>query len=313
VGWQVEPDLAGPALEPAPLRVRDAWIHAGVDGAETALRLVDEADAGDLYNFCPSGDAAPAEPAELRVAAPGTVEASLPGVAVTVRFSHRAGEPFLRLDGAVVNERPDHRLRLHIRLPEVSGGAVAGSPFELVDRPLASEGGSLEAASHTWPARGVVLAGGAALLGEGVFEYEIRPEGELAVTLLRCVGTISRPYLTTRPGPAGPDIPTPEAQMIGRTAFAFGLVPRARREERLRAWEAFALPIVEAHAPGGGPGPDQGRLLDVTGAELSSVRRVDGHVEVRVWNPSHQTASARVGGRSVRVSPARIETVGLGG
>jgi len=50
----------------------------------------------------------------------------------------------------------------------------------------------------------------------------------------------------------------------------------------------------------------------VEGAELSSIRRVDGHLEVRIWNPSTtETRQARVGDRTFEIGPARIETVRL--
>ncbi len=76
--------------------------------------------------------------------------------------------------------------------------------------------------SPTWPARHVVLAGGLAAFHEGVFEYEVAG-AELLITLVRCVGTISRERLATRPWPAGPGVATPEAQMIGTTAFSIGV------------------------------------------------------------------------------------------
>ena len=44
----------------------------------------------------------------------------------------------------------------------------------------------------------------------------------MIVTLLRSVGTISRETLATRPWAAGPDVPTPDAQMIGETEFSLG-------------------------------------------------------------------------------------------
>jgi hypothetical protein len=47
----------------------------------------------------------------------------------------------------------------------------------------------------------------------------------------------------------------------------------------------------------------------VEGAELSSVRRIDGRVQVRVWNPSPERRVARVAGREVVLGPGRIETV----
>jgi alpha-mannosidase len=58
---------------------------------------------------------------------------------------------------------------------------------------------------------------------EGLPEYEASADG-LRLTLLRCVGTISRPAgLSTRPLAAGPEIPTPEGQCLGRHELEYAL------------------------------------------------------------------------------------------
>src|SRR5256714_15463467 len=88
-------------------------------------------------------------------------------------------EPLLRVQGVISNARPDHRLRLHVALPAPARMVVAGSPFELVERPLVSEGSDLEAPSSTWPTRGVVMAGGLVVLTEGVVEYEVAEGREI--------------------------------------------------------------------------------------------------------------------------------------
>jgi alpha-mannosidase len=159
-----------------------------------------------------------------------------------------------------------------------------------------------------------VLAGGVAALHEGVMEYEVVDGRALAITLLRCTGTISKGGFPTRNWPAGPDIATPEAQMIGRTEFALGLMAPATREDLLDAWERFAMPLIEAPAAGGGELPASGTLLDLSPgrARLSNVRRVVGAVEVRLWNPDAAETRAVVDGRDVALGPARIETVRLG-
>ncbi|MFB3737996.1 MAG: hypothetical protein ACE14W_03395 [Candidatus Velamenicoccus archaeovorus] len=306
LGWSVVPEATPPLERPVDLRLQDGWVVAG----EVAFRLLDEPDVGDLYTFCPATeDRTASPPAELRVEG-GRATAAFEDVVVEVDVTSRPDEPFVRLSGTIDNRRPDHRLRLHVHLLEPADGSVAGAPFELVDRPLRSEGSELEAPSPTWPASRVVLAGGVAVYDEGVVEYEVTGD-ELAVTLLRAVGTISRDHLATRPFPAGPDVPTPQAQSIGRSAFALGLQAPAERDGLLPAWERFALPLLEVPAPGGGDLPDDGTLLEVTGqAVLSSVRRRDGHLEVRLWNPRKDRAvEAVVGGRAVRLGPARIETV----
>jgi Glycosyl hydrolases family 38 N-terminal domain/Alpha mannosidase middle domain len=305
LGWQVG---AGPPAEmPVGLDVRDGWIVAG--GIEVAF--TDEPDVGDLYTFCPAGDAAPSPP--HRLASDGSsVTASFDGSELAMQVRRRRGELFLRLDGVIRNARPDHRLRLRVRLPRPARRTVAVSPFELVERERVSEGGIDEPASPIWPARGAVLAGGLAVLAEGVVEYELAGERELAITLLRCTGTISRARpLTTRRRPAGPDVATPEAQMLGETAFSLGLLPDATPGALLPAWERFALPLRTTRATGGGRLPARGSLLEVRGAALSSVRRQGDEIEVRVWNPLAERAEASVGEARLDLGPARIETIQL--
>jgi alpha-mannosidase len=306
LGWGIRRDDQGQGEVQVDLRVSAGRIQLG----GMTLRLVDEDDIGDLYTFCPNAEALPSEPTSLLVRE-GTIRGRFPQLQFRMRAFRRPGEPFVRLDVWVGNHRPDHRLRLHVGLPAPSDGSTAVAPFELVDRPLESEGGT-EVPSPTWPARGAVLASGVAVLGPGVFEYEVYRGNELAVTLLRCVGTISRPEISTRGWAAGPDIATPDAQMIGVTPIQLAIHPGATKADLLPAWDRFALPLIEAEAPGGGSLPDSGSLLEVSGAEVSSVRKVDDAVQVRIWNASSEPCVARVAGRDVTLGPARIETVALG-
>ncbi len=258
LGWRVEPAGREPRAARPRLEARDGWVVA--DGL--AFTFGDEPDVGDLYNFCWAREGqTPSPPQRLEVRG-RRVRATWEGLEVAFRVWRRPDEAFLRLEGVVRNERPDHRLRLHVRLPSGAQGSLAGSPFELVERPLVCEGGELEAPSRTWPARHVVSAGGVAAYHEGVFEYEVSGD-ELRITLLRCVGTISRESIPTRPWAAGPGTPTPEAQMIGATSFALGLRSSASREELFLDWERFALPLAEAPAAGGGTLPATGRLLEL--------------------------------------------------
>jgi hypothetical protein len=321
-GWRVvrrghEPSMAPVALEVLP-------DGSGVEADGVPIRLLDEPDVGDLYNFCyaePDQRPTPPERVEIRG---HEVDATWDGLRVLMRIVRRADEDLLRVEGVIHNERPDHRLRLHVGLPAEADGSLAGSPFELVERPLVGEGGDLEPGSPTWPARGVVVAGGLAVLQEGVFEYEVAggeaPDGsgpggsgDLAVTLLRCVGTISRRSIPTRPWPAGPDVPTPLAQMPGETAFSLGLWPHADRDGLLERWERFALPIAEAPASGGGDLPEEGTFVELDGdAALSGIRWHDRRLEIRVWNPwSDRPAHVLIEREEHVLRPAQIRTVVL--
>jgi alpha-mannosidase len=281
-----------------------------IDGME--VRFFDEPDVGDLYTFCHAEEGqVPSEPGSIEIRGHEIV-AAWDRLLLIARATRRADEPFVRLEGVIHNDHPDHRLRLHVRLGAEADGSLAGSPFELVRRPLVGEGSEVEAASPTWPARHVVVAGGTAALHEGVFEYEVVDGTALAMTLLRCVGLISAETLATRPWSAGPQTPTPDAQMIGETAFALALWPNApESHELLAGWERFALPLAEAPASGGGTLPTSGSLieLDLAEAQLSAIRRMGGDVEVRVWNPSQEeTVAATVAGHRMELGPAKIET-----
>jgi alpha-mannosidase len=313
LGWLADPSgVAAQETEvPVELHADDGRIVA--DGM--ALALFDEPDVGDLYTFCPAeGGHGSTSPTRLQLDEPRQlVVARWDALEVRIHISRREGEPFLRLAGEVRNARPDHRLRLHVSLPRGADGALAGSPFELVHRALTSEGSDVEPPSPTWPARGVVVAAGVGVLHEGVFEYEVTRGNELAVTLLRCVGTISRRALATRPFPAGPDVPTPEAQMIGTTGFSLGLWQGATPDGVLEQWERFALPLVSSAVPGAGSLSPSGRLLSVDGAaQLSNIRMHRGVLQVRLWNArSDESIVAAVEGTAVTLRPGEIATVSL--
>jgi hypothetical protein len=303
-GWEVTD--ATVSLEPLP-------DGTGVVADGIPLRLFDEPDVGDLYNWCYAEEGQrPSPPISVRIEA-DSFEAAWEGLRVAARVTRRTGEPFVRLTGLVDNGRGDHRLRLHVGLPRSTERAIAGAPFELVDRALVGEGSVGEMASPTWPARHAVMAAGTAVFHEGVFEYEITGGTSVAVTLLRCVGTISRERMPVRPWAAGPTTATPGAQMLGKTQFALGVWPGASRDGLLRNWERFALPLAEATASGGSTLPSADSLLPVDGqVELSNVRRIDGEIEIRLWNPRpDRDADAEVAGDRVRLGPAKIEPVRL--
>jgi alpha-mannosidase len=301
LGWRVGP--VREEAEPLHLTVDDGRVLVG----EVELTLEDEPDAGDLYNFESGG---PTTPPNRVLADADDVVAAFDGLEVRLRASQRPAEPFFRLEVTIRNERPDHRLRLRVRLPRSAAGSLACSPFELVERGFVSEGSDAEAPSPTWPARGAVLAGGLAVLAPGVIEYEVS-ERELAVTLLRCVGRISRPNLLSRPARAGPDVATPGAQMFGETRLSFGVLRGARSRDLLPAWEQFALPLQRVRARGGGRLPDHGKLVDVRGAQLSSIRRRAGALEIRLWNAALTSVRVRAGERVQEMGGARIETFRL--
>ncbi|MGZ8527839.1 MAG: glycoside hydrolase family 38 N-terminal domain-containing protein [Candidatus Limnocylindrales bacterium] len=278
-------------------------------------RLVDGGDVGDTYNYAPppvdlpvdrpaAVEIRPVEPGPLRAvidvvrryawpvglsADLATRRAETVDVEVVTRLELRAGEPFLRLSLTYDNRAVDHRLRFHLPLPHPAERSYAEGQFAVVERGLTAEGGHGEHPLPTQPADAFVAAGGIAVLPGHIVEYELVDEGrELAITLLRATGLISRDDHPYRDEPAGPFIATPAAQLLGPRAFAFAILPyhgEAPGPDVLAAAERYRHPFLVA--PGTGPAgllPDDrpGLAIDGDGVVLSSLRRRDDMLEMRI-------------------------------
>ena len=320
---RAEPAVAsGLALENGLVRVE---VDAGdgtfsVNGTSGLDRLLDGGDAGDTYNWSPPDidrivdrpeavRVAVAEPGPLRAALAVTRSFAWPErvvggrrvgrelVEVTTRLELRSGEVMVRVTTAFDNRCRDHRLRTELPLPEQATTSRAGCAFAVVERGLTAEGGPHEAGIPTFPARRFVTAGGLTVVHEGLLEYEVVDGGRaLALTLLRAVGLLSGTHLATRPQPAGPPVPVEGAQLQGpvvrRYAVAVGDV-----DPWALADDAF-VPLEAAWGTGGGTRPPTGSVLQVEGAEVSSLRRVAGGLELRVFNPSAAETAVTVPGHT---------------
>jgi alpha-mannosidase len=153
-------------------------------------------------------------------------------VAARLLLTLHAHSAALRCTVELDNRATDHRLRLRVPSGVPAMPAVAGGPFGPVTRQAAIADGAKyprETPVTTAPAQRYVAVAsglrGLALLAPGFFEYELADDGDLRMTLLRCVGQLSRADLSTRPGHAGWPVPTPEAQCAGVDRLQLALVP----------------------------------------------------------------------------------------
>lgn len=128
------------------------------------------------------------------------------------------------------NRAADHRLR--VRLPGVaSAGIEVGAPFGTEHRGPGQSDHSWpdEAALPTAPAWGSLQSVEPArpfrLEWPGFFEYELGSEGDVALTLCRSVGQLSRIDNRNRLGHAGWVTATPAAQEPGRHVVEFSIAP----------------------------------------------------------------------------------------
>lgn len=283
--------------------------------AEGVGRVVDGGDLGDTYNHAPpAADRLVDEPLTVTVEpvwtgplvaaydivrtyrwpASGDLDRDARSeaeedVTVTTRAELRTGEPFLRLSAAFDNRCDDHRVRLHLPLPRQAESSFAEGQFAIIERGPTAEGGFGERPVPTFPASGFVAAGGLAVLLEHVTEYEVTGDGrELALTLLRSVGHLSRDRNAYRDQPAGPQLPTPAAQCRGERAVGFAIMPYGDGPgpDVLRAAEEFRHDLLTAagDGPADAPAPPSREGVAITGdgVVMTSLRARDGWIEARL-------------------------------
>jgi alpha-mannosidase len=136
----------------------------------------------------------------------------------------------------VENLSSDHRLRVHFLTPFKADSAFYDGHFDVIERPL-----GCAAPNPAWPedARPEVPQkaftdvndgkNGMMIANRGLPEVEViktSDGSEIALTLLNCVGWLSRDDFANRRGHAGPPLtPTPDAQMIGGHVFYYSIIP----------------------------------------------------------------------------------------
>jgi glycosyl hydrolase family 38/alpha mannosidase-like protein len=285
------------------------------------IRIVRGRDVGDSYNYAPPADDVlvdiPDHEERLTIESGPVRTVALDRrtyrwdgelVRVDIVVELRVGEAFVRVRIELDNPCDDQRVRVHVPLDEPAWTSRAEGQFAVVERPRTPEGGHGEVPVGTYPASAFVCAGRIALLLEHVTEYELLHD-ELALTVLRSTGLISRSDNPYRDDPAGPEVPIPAAQLRGRHSFSFAWLPDDG--DVVRQAERFRLPFVAA--PGRGPdGPlreHAGPELD--GAVLSSLRRRDGGVDARVVNETPAAAAVRFGDAAFELDPWEIRTLRL--
>jgi alpha-mannosidase len=311
-------------------------------------RFVDGGDRGDEYNFCaPQHDRlvdAPSAPPVVRCVEDGIGQAieidlvyAIPtslaegdrssrsaqvvGLPITTRVALSPGVCRIDIETAVTNAASDHRLRALFPLPFSCDRSWAEGHFDVLERQAAlpsDTGGWSEQPVGTHPQLTFVDLTdgqeGLLLANQGLPEYELlQSDGSagtpgLALTLLRCVGWLSRGDLTNRVGPAGPALATPGAQCLGRHTFHYALVPHTGNYLTVQhEAHAFIAPLRAVPLAGGGRCdtagedtslPPAGSFLHVSPAAviLTAVKppqQGEGMI-VRVYNSARTPVRARL-------------------
>ncbi len=296
--------------------------------------FIDEADAGDEYTFCPlpAGDhissrgshwQIQADPVKntltiqgvlrlpIGLTADRTARASvLVDCPITTTVQLVQGSRRADIHITLENLARDHRLRVQCAsgFSEVTQ-SMAETAYGVITRPTTPEAsvGWREQTSSTYAQKRFVCiesAGhGLAILNLGLPEYEVTPDGQIALTLLRAVGWLSRDDLTTRPGAAGPSFATPDAQCLGVHEYDYAIMPYQgtwATAQLFQEAEAFVVPFVAQAVQGVRQSPSNGlpftSLLAIEPAEivLSALKPAEDNtgIIIRVFNPLSEARTA---------------------
>ena len=244
--------------------------------------------------------------------------ASLTDERIVCEMTLTDGVPRIDVRTTVFNAAEDHRLRVHFPSGLKTDVSKADQHFGVIARPVALPAWDratwAEEPMGTYPQKAFVSvddgARGLTIGNNGLPEYEalasdvsLGPDGTtIALTLLRCVGWLSRSDISSRRGGAGPQIRTPGAQLHGRHVFDYCIIPHggdwqaanahALSYQRLRPmrarWNRHGLGRITA----------QGALLtiDSPAFNVSAIKRAeDGDgVIVRLYNITNDQAEASI-------------------
>jgi alpha-mannosidase len=309
---------------------RTGEITAGLN------RFVDGADCGDEYNYSPpradglfssprlqdvtivSGPVQQLMTVSLLLPVPASLapdrrsrSAEMVDLPITAVISLAKGVERVDIHTRVQNRAVDHRLRVHFPIPvnDITSAEYDGS-FEVVRRPT-----GLPAFDETWveqprpeaPQRAFTALSGKdgtwAIANRGLPEVEVLrtggPDGspQVALTLLRCVGWLSRDDFSTRKGHAGPFFQTPGAQMPGTWEFDYSIIPAAGQQSA--CWHAWSFDVpLRAAATGlhAGQLPSSGSMLEVDQPSfvITAVKRAEDRQGWIVRGCSYAGSETRV-------------------
>lgn len=229
-------------------------------------------------------------------------------------------------------EAEDHRLQVLFPTPFAVTSSHSEQAFDVVERPV-----ELPAFDKSWredpmpgaPQKSFVSVYdpakklGLTVINQGLPEYEIIPAvgdkpAAVALTLLRCVGWLSRSDLSTRRDHAGPGLATPAAQLRGDHTFHYALMPHKGDWLQAGAQQqahAFNHPMtgIAAGKASDGQLPAEASFVEMMprAIALSTVKpSEDGRaIIVRFWNPAtRDIPTAKI--RFYR-APARVSLVNL--
>jgi alpha-mannosidase len=243
-------------------------------------RFVDGGDAGDEYNYSPpSKDSfytptvaslkvfrdrlVPSLEIEYALKVPAALSADrenrskeMISISMVSRISLVPSIPRIDIHTEVDNQAKDHRLRVHFPAPFTVNEVDYDGHFEVVRRPVGvlQKGNDwVEDPRPEVPQRAFtdISKGqiGLMIANRGLPEVEVINDGgekysEIALTLIRSVGWLSRDDMPIREGHAGPGLETPGGQVLGKWQYEYAIIPhQGGWEDAYQQAYAFETPL----------------------------------------------------------------------
>ncbi|GAJ15213.1 unnamed protein product, partial [marine sediment metagenome] len=144
---------------------------------------------------------------------------------------------------------------------------------------------------------------GLAILNKGLPEYEIIPDNNtIALTLLRCVGWLSRGDLEYRKEEAGPPFTTPEAQCLGEHVFSYALIPHqgnwddSRISQKTKQYKTKILTRQLENQFGNLPNGFSFIQLEGEHLEISAIKKneFENKLVIRVYNHIDRETTGKI-------------------
>jgi alpha-mannosidase len=233
-------------------------------------------------------------------------------IRIESRITLCRGTPRVDVRTTVENTAEDHRLRVLFPLGAPASFGSAEGIFSVDDRPASPRDASAFAdwiePPSTNPQKSFVSVSsagrGLSIANRGLPEHEVilddKGNAVIALTLLRCVGWLSRPDLLARKGNGGWTLPTPGAQCVGEHLFEYSIIPHAGSWKDAGVVEVahqFSVPPLVLALGTGLRGKVSARsvvCVDRKEIVLSAMKKAeegDG-VILRLWNASGDTVRA---------------------
>ena len=230
-------------------------------------------------------------------------------IPIKTKFRFYKDSPKIDIVTEFTNISKDHRLRVGFNLPYRSDKTITSTHFGYVFRKATPEKcvecierpSGIQAQKRFIRVEDLNGKSAITLFNKGLPEVELVDETFLALTLIRCVGTLSRSDFIERPIHAGPALDTPGAQELNTSytcEYGFVIHPKDKPIQfSYDLSEAFALKTQSILLEKQQISPmikEQIFQMDPSDVRISSIRMRENKPLITVFNTSREKVDAKI-------------------